>query len=239
MLLEQEGDVYKLEDVGFWMLPRRSRLPKAQQERWHRVTGTTGIVSIKLKERLVTYADGSARRWLAGLAAVLGVLLLVSAIGALAASQWLTFTHPDLGFTLSYPDGWSVSNNPTGIVFMAIGPSSAGVPARKMNVNVTYEEVRANTPVDQYDAQNESGLGMLFHGYQRLRTDKTVIDAYPALIRYYTWTMGDGTELYQMQLVTIAGTHAYVVTGTTAKASTKLADELQLLVSILFTFRPH
>ncbi|HEX4841744.1 MAG TPA: DcrB-related protein [bacterium] len=184
-------------------------------------------------------ADAWARRGPHRLAALLGVLLLVAPSHALAASGWQTFTHPDLGFTLSYPDGWSVTKNPTGIAFMAIGPSSAGVPARRMNVNVTHEEVRANTPVDQYDAQNESGLGMLFHGYQRLRTDKTVIDANPALIRYYIWTMGDGTELYQMQLVTIAGTHAYVVTGTTAKASTKLADELQLLVSILLTFRPH
>ena len=187
---------------------------------------------------MVTHTDASARRWLHGLAAVLGVLLLSSTSGALAASEWQTFTHPDLGFTLSYPDGWSVSKNPTGIVFMVIGPSSASVPAFKMNINVSYEEVRANTPLDQYDAQNESGQGPLFHGYQRLRTDKTVIDAYPALIRYYTWTNG-GTELYQMQLVTIAGTHAYVVTGTTAKASTKLADELQLLVRILLTFRPH
>ena len=188
---------------------------------------------------MVIHANASARRWPHRLAVLLGVLLLVAPTHARAATGWQMFTHPELGFTLSYPGGWSVSNNPTGIVFMAIGPNSAGVPARKMNVNVTYEEVRANTPVDQYDAQNESGLGMLFHGYQRLRTDKTVIDAYPALIRYYMWTMGDGTELYQMQLVTIAGTHAYVVTGTTAKASTKLADELQLLVSILLTFRPH
>ena len=188
---------------------------------------------------MVTHVHMSPRRWLRCLVAVLGVLLCISAGGAFAAAPWQTFTHPDLGFTLSYPDGWSVSKNPTGIVFMAIGPSSAGVPARKMNVNVTYEEVRANTPVDQYDAQNESSLGMLFHGYQRLRTDKTMVDVYPALIRYYLWTAGDGSELYQMQLVTIAGTHAYVVTGTTAKTSTKLADELKLLVSILLTFRPH
>jgi hypothetical protein len=188
---------------------------------------------------MVIPANALTRRWPHRLGALLGGLLLVAPTHSLAASEWQTFTHPELGFTLSYPDGWSVSKNPTGIVFLAIGPSSAGVPARKMNINVTYEEVRANTPVDQYDAQNESGLGSLFHGYQRLRTDKTVIDVYPALIRYYIWTSGDGIELYQMQLVTIAGTHAYVVTGTTAKASTKLADELQLLVSILLTFRPH
>lgn len=165
--------------------------------------------------------------------------MLLPAHSALAAAQWQTFMHPDLGFMLSFPAAWSVTKNPSGIVFMAIGPSAAGVPTRKMNVNVTYEDVRANTTVDEYDAQNESGLGMQFRGYQRLRTDKTVIESYPTLLRYYTWTMGDGTELYQMQLVTVAGTHAYVVTGTTAKASTKLADEALLLRDILLTFRPR
>jgi predicted Zn-dependent protease len=187
---------------------------------------------------MVIHANASARRWRQHLSSLLGVVLLVAPAHALAASEWQTFTHPELGFTLSYPAGWSVSKNPTGIVFLAIGPSSASVPVFKMNINVTHEEVRTNITVDQYDAQNESEQGMRFHGYQRLRTDKTVLDGYPALIRYYLWANG-GIELYQMQLVTLAGTHAYVVTGTTAKGSTKLADELQLLVSILLTFRPH
>ncbi|MDR7509441.1 MAG: hypothetical protein QN207_06490, partial [Armatimonadota bacterium] len=57
-------------------------------------------------------------------------------------------------------------------------------------------------------------------------------------VRYYTWIRGDGVELYQMQLAAIAGTRGYVVTGTTAAASRRLAEEARLLVSILLTFRP-
>jgi len=65
-----------------------------------------------------------------------------------------------------------------------------------------------------------------------------MISSYAAVVRYYTWKRNDGVELYQMQLVTVAGSRGYVVTGTTTTASTRLADEAKLLVSILLTFRP-
>src|SRR2546428_6851070 len=65
-----------------------------------------------------------------------------------------------------------------------------------------------------------------------------MISSYAAVVRYYTWKRNDGVELYQMQLVTVAGRRGYVVTGTTTTASTRLADEANLLVSILLTFRP-
>ncbi len=158
---------------------------------------------------------------------------------ALAAPGWQTFTHPQLGFSLSYPESWNVTKGPTGVVFMAIGPTPAGVPNLRINVNVSYEEIPAGMTLEQYEAQNESGLGLLFSGYQRLRTDKTVAGDSPAVLRYYTWKRNDGVELYQMQLVTIAGTRGYVVTGTTSTGSTRLADEAKLLASIVLTFRPR
>jgi predicted Zn-dependent protease len=167
------------------------------------------------------------------------VLIVLLSGRARAQERWQTFIHPQLGFSLSYPEGWTVPRNPTGIVFMAIGPEPAGVQGQRMNINVTYEEVRVGTTVDQFDAQNEAEQGMLDKGYRRLRTDKTLIDTSPAVIRYYIWKRDDGVERYQMQLVTIAGTQAYTVTGTTSTASARLADETKLLVSILLTFRPR
>lgn len=167
------------------------------------------------------------------MATVLGVIAPASAQG------WQTFRHPKLGFSLNFPDNWSITNGPTGVVFMALGPSPAGVQGLRLNVNVTYEEIPLGMGVEEYDTQNESGLGLLFNGYRRLRTDKTMIGSYPAVVRYYTWKRNDGMELYQLQLVTIAGTRGYVVTGTTATSSTRLPDETKLLVSILLTFRPQ
>lgn len=171
-------------------------------------------------------------------AIILSVLLLVLPGTARAAEGWQTYTHPQLGFSLSYPDGWAESKGPSGVVFMALGPLAAGGPTLRLNVNVTYEEIPASMNVEDYESQNESGLGMLFAGYRRLRSDRLMIGSYPAVVRYYTWKRGDGVELYQLQLVTLAGTRGYVVTGTTTTASTRLADEAKLLVSILLTFRP-
>jgi len=173
-----------------------------------------------------------------------GLLLSVAVLAAFggtaaAAPGWLTFTHPELGFSLSYPDSWMVTNAPSGVVFMAIGPNPAGVRSLRMNVNVGYEDVPAGTTLDAYEAQNEAGQGLLFTGYQRLRTDRTTVGGAPAVLRYFTWKRNDGVELYQMQLVTIVGPRGYVVTGTTATASTRLADEAKLLASIVLTFRPR
>lgn len=58
-------------------------------------------------------------------------------------------------------------------------------------------------------------------------------------IWYYTWKRNDGVELYQIQLMVVAGGRGYVVTGTTGAASRRLQDEAQLLVGILVTFRPR
>lgn len=122
---------------------------------------------------------------------------------------------------------------------MAVGPNPAGVQSLRLNVNVTTEQVPAGITVDQYDAQNESGQGMLFHEYRRLRTDRTQVGGFPATLRYYTWKRNDGVEIYQMQLVTVASARGYVITGTTVSTSARLAEEAKLLVTILLTFRPR
>src|SRR5207245_11362520 len=120
----------------------------------------------------------------------------------------------------------------------ALGPSSQRGQSFWLTGKVTPEELPSGSNVEDCEAPNESGLGLLFTGYRRLRTDRLLIGSYPAVVRYYTWKRGDGVELYQLQLVTLAGSRGYVVTGTTTTASTRLANEAKLLVSILLTFRP-
>ena len=172
--------------------------------------------------------------------ALLWVVVLLQAAPVLAAPQeWVQYTHPQLGFSLSYPKNWAPTQGVTGIAFMTVGPNPAGVADLRLSVNVTMEQLPPNTTVEEYDAQNESGMGLLFQGYRRLRVDRTKIGSVPALLRYYTWKRNDGIELYQMQLVAVVGNRGYVVTGTTASTSKRLMDEAKLLVSILLTFRPR
>src|SRR5438132_1395933 len=125
------------------------------------------------------------------LAIFLSVLLLALPGTAQATAGWQTYTHPQLGFSLSYPDGWAETNGPSGVAFMALGPAAAGGQSFRLNVNVTSEELPSGMNVEDYEAQNESGLGLLFTGYRRLRTDRLLIGSYPAVVRYYTWKRGD------------------------------------------------
>jgi hypothetical protein len=156
-----------------------------------------------------------------------------------AASAWVQYVHPRLGFLLTYPADWVIGPKLSGLEVMVLGPSPVSNGGVRLNVNVVSETLPPGVTIKQYEEANESQLHLLFHGYKRLRTDRTKVGGYVAWLRYFTWTRNDGVELYQMQLVTIAGTNGYVVTGTTAASSPNLQSEVQLLATILAGFRPR
>ncbi len=179
------------------------------------------------------------RRRLSGLLVIaLVVTLGGGALPSLAAPGWQSYTHPTYGFSLSYPDGWTLKRTETSvIVMMAVGPKSAGQPEFRMNVNVVVDSVPAGTSIEDFDAVANEKLQQIFPGYQLLRSDRTQLGGLPAVVRYITWHARN-IDLYQLQLGLIVGTRLYVVTGTTLAASGRLKDEALLLQQILVTFRP-
>lgn len=164
-------------------------------------------------------------------------IILTLAGSAAAQATWEKFTHPQYGFSLSYPSHWDADSGKDPLVFLAVGPFVSGMNSFRINVNVVTETVPADLTVERYEARSESQLGLLFHDYRRLRTDRTSVGSIPALLRYFTWRRNDGVELYQMQLNVVSRGRAYVVTGTTSAQSTQLQQEADLLVRILQTFR--
>jgi hypothetical protein len=165
-------------------------------------------------------------------------LLLLQSGQSSATAAWSKYVHPALGFSLTYPASWILGPKASGVEVVVLGPSQASPSGVRLNVNVTSESLPPGVSVAQYEDASESQLKLLFQGYRRLRTDSTKVGKYPARLRYYTWRRNDGLDLYQIQLVTIAGTQGYVVTGTTAASSANLETEVQLLASILVSFRP-
>ncbi len=154
------------------------------------------------------------------------------------ASGWVVFTHPQYGFSLSYPAGWVITRPVTPLLVLSIvGPKSAGSSEFQMNVNVVTDSIPVGTSIEQFDAVANEKLQRIFPGYQLLRTDRTQVGGYPAVLRYTTWHPGVA-ELYQMQLGVIVVSRLYVVTGTTLAASTRIREEALLLQRILTTFRP-
>lgn len=177
-----------------------------------------------------------------GLKSLITIVMAVVVAGAdfaTAAPAWQRFIHPTLGFSLSYPKGWDLVPPSESIAAMVVGQPPAGVSGLRLNVNVTTDKLPARVNVEEYEEANEAQIRLLFQGYRRLRTDRLQVGGTPAILRYYTWKRNDGVELYQIQLMVVAGGRGYVVTGTTGAASRRLQDEAQLLVGILVTFRPR
>src|SRR2546430_16835678 len=81
------------------------------------------------------------------LAIFLSVLLLALPGTAQATAGWQTYTHPQLGFSLSYPDGWAETNGPSGVAFMALGPAAAGGRNFRLYIHVTAEEISSRLDV--------------------------------------------------------------------------------------------
>jgi len=163
---------------------------------------------------------------------VVAILAIVITSGtALAASPaWLKFTHPELGFSVSYPEDWMLAGGVAGVDFVALGPQVAGVQGMRLNVNITH---------DVYHTKSEEALKSTFSAYRPVQTARLKIGTLPAVLRQYTWKRNDGIELYQLQLLTIDSARGYVVTGTTLAGSSHLKGETKALANIMLTFRPH
>ncbi len=183
---------------------------------------------------MVKLPDGMAR----ALVVVLVTILGIATLPGYSASGWQSFTHPQYGFSMSFPLEW-VSTVPDSqlVAMLAVGPKVVGTIEFQINVNVVIDSIPPGTTIDEFDAVANSKLQQVFPGYTLLRTDRTQLGKYPAVLRYTTWHPRD-VELYQIQLGVIVGSRVYIVTGTTLADSTHIKEEALLLQQILITFRP-
>jgi len=170
--------------------------------------------------------------------AIFAVVIASSTVLA-ASPAWLKFMHPELGFSVSYPEDWMLAGGVAGVDFVALGPQVAGVQGMRLNVNITHDPVPAGTSVDVYNTKSEEALKSTFSAYRPVQTARLTIGTLPAVLRQYTWKRNDGIELYQLQLLTIDSARGYVVTGTTLAGSSHLKGETKALANIMLTFRPH
>lgn len=171
--------------------------------------------------------------------AILAIAIVSGTALAAATPAWLKFTHPELGFSVSYPEDWILAGRMAGVDFVALGPQVAGVQGMRLNVNITHDVVPSGTSVDVYHAKSEEVLRSTFSAYRPVRAARVTIGTFPAVLRQYTWKRTDGVELYQLQLLTIDTARGYVVTGTTLAGSSHLKGETNALANIMLTFRPH
>ena len=165
-------------------------------------------------------------------------LLAIAAVGAPGAEAWKRFVHPSQGFALSYPADWELVSRQGVLGVAVVGPEIAGADGMHLSVSVASETLPREISLDQYESVTESKIALIFNGYQRLRTDRTQVGGSAAILRYYTWKRNDGLGIYQMQLYTLVGRRAYVVTATTTTTSPRIEQDAALLRRIMLTFTP-
>lgn len=169
---------------------------------------------------------------------ILVTIFTLGAVPGQSAPGWQVYTHPQYGFSISFPPGWTASRSTSRLIVMvALGPKAAGSIDFQMNVNVVIDSIPKGTTLDEFDVATRDLLQKIFPGYRVLRTDRAQLGDYPALVRYTTWHPSTA-ELYQIQLGMIVGSQVYIVTGSTLADSSRIKDEAFLLQQILITFRP-
>ncbi len=165
-------------------------------------------------------------------------LLFAPAITTTAAPGWVTYTHPQLGFSLSYPESWEATD-PSPFDFRMRTPSS-GAPGTYLNVFVAHNNVAFGTSLETYFTITGQGqaASTQISEYTLLRTDRVMLGLSPALLRHITYS-ANGTGFRTQQLMIVDGTRGFRVQGTTRSASTTLEDDVHLLTDIVMTFRPR
>src|SRR5207245_9193965 len=86
---------------------------------------------------------GAAVTFRHGVVVAIFAVVIASSTVLAAVPAWLKFTHPELGFSVSYPGDWMLGRIPAGVDFVALGPEVDGVRGMALNVSVTDDSVPA------------------------------------------------------------------------------------------------
>lgn len=171
------------------------------------------------------------------------VILALTVVPAQAQSDWERYTHPTMGFSVSYPPGWVAHTNPyhdpalAPLHVVIVGPLAAGVPNFQMGVVVISVPVPPNTTAEHVFDGADQPLREQVGDARVLRVDHTKLNGIPASVLYAT-SYARRTPIYVMTLLVAANSRGYVVAGVTALDSTELAAETRQLQTILASFRP-
>ena len=137
---------------------------------------------------------------------VLFGIILVSLIGAVNAEQgMLTYTNGEYGFSIEYPEDWTVEEGSFGTVVMFMGPIKDDF---IITVNVVIEELQIKMTVEEY---YKAGLEWYQDEYEIVETLSDTINGEAVAGDITTYTM-DGTDFKNMQVCFVRDKTGYVIT---------------------------
>ena len=137
---------------------------------------------------------------------ILSAIILTSLIGAVNAEQgMLTYTNEEYGFSIGYPEDWTVEKGFIGTIVIFKGPIKDDY---IINVNVLTEELPTKMTAEEYA---KATRGWFSEEDNVVKTFSDTINGESVAGHIVTSTMV-GIELKQMQACFVSGTTSYVIT---------------------------
>ncbi|MGH9094524.1 MAG: hypothetical protein ACRDXE_05130 [Acidimicrobiales bacterium] len=127
---------------------------------------------------------------------------------AVVPASWATYTDPQTGFRLRYPQGWRIAQHRTLTTFSD--------PATGDYVLVDHQSPPAPTPQGPW-YQLEPGFAANTAGYQRIGITPTTFHGLSAAVWEYRYTSGSA-RLHAIDLGMIAGSHGYALNAQSSDA---------------------
>ena len=150
---------------------------------------------------------------------VLSAIILASLIGAVNAEQgMLTYTNEEYGFSIGYPEDWTVEEGFMGSVVIFWGPIKDDY---IINVIVVTEELPTKMTAEEYA---KAGREWYLEEYDIVKTLSDTINGEP-VAGDITTSMMEGIEVKQMSASFVKGTTAYTITFSATSSAYDGADD--------------
>ena len=146
------------------------------------------------------------------------------------------FESMDEGFTIQYPETWSVREKEKSTIVSFISPLQDKKDAFAENINVVSEILGGNSlSLEEYYKYSEANLRKFFADFKLLKNESTVISGLPGRIVVYT-TNQNQLKLRTTQIFTIKNGKAYIITITNSQADPNQHFEDMMKIAQSFRF---
>lgn len=129
-------------------------------------------------------------------------------------SGFLTYENSAAGIRITHPAEWNTRENVMGMTVAFLSPKENPQDDFQENLNVYIEDISAQPmTLDGYFSLSVSGLKQYITDYAEVESSPTTLGGEPARKLVFTGTQGTYSFKW-MQIVTLKGNKAYVVTYT-------------------------
>ena len=143
---------------------------------------------------------------------ILAAVILVALTLALSAQEDNRYLDMKNGFSIAFPDGWTLMENPPpGVLIAARSPLAGPTDTFTENINVVIEDLPRNATTAEYGAAARENFAKAVQGFKVLDKGTLEIDGRQA--EYFTYTMPYGEyPLHNIVYYLVVERKTYLIT---------------------------